>query len=598
MPSKYFYQRGLNEDQFGALMDQIDEQYEDACEYGAEDDLEAISLDRTVAGRGGWSYKQFSDGRVQIVGAPRGYRAGRMLDPTNPDDAGVIRAIETEIGTWSESASMDKGPEMDRRMAVAAPSNVRANASVASSTRPERRGFFSRFGAAGGVRTDASGFMLTKDGKRTRSRVVSGAGGYIYRQEPDESVMILEGPTGVGSKLRSGTAHRAIVEDIGTYASWIRMNDSEKQAIARRALRGTHRPQISEQEIDSALAKNYEAQDEAKALIRDRIAYTQSLGEQTIAQSKRGQNQDEDEDWSLVAALDDIGDAVLGQVFGAGDMEDAFGGAFERAQRQRERIENKLDRKRDRAASTRDAALVKAAMLKAQGRDHRATRAEHRAERASDRLRGLGGQESNRVGQMELAHSGIRRGRDGNPIRTRDDYGRDRREDVLEHKKKAEKARIRAEHQRKMARSQSLLTPGQAISHKATQIYYNQRAKAQERRAERDQLRYERDRALAAYGAMPTLRSRLPSERFAVQARKAVAEIVQWLDRRGVEARPLSEGTEVEILALPMDLVAIEDKLVKIANKHDLLIQSGQSTSDQYGPYTLYFELANAEYPA
>lgn len=49
------------------------------------------------------------------------------------------------------------------------------------------------------------------------SRMVRGAGGYVYEQDESGTITIVEGPSGVGTTLTSGPAWSAIAEQIGDY---------------------------------------------------------------------------------------------------------------------------------------------------------------------------------------------------------------------------------------------------------------------------------------------------------------------------------------------------------------------------------------------
>ena len=69
---------------------------------------------RDVSGAGGWTYRQFSDGRIQIVGAPAGHQPGAVL--TAEAHPAAWRAISSEIGPYP-TGSNNHGRHHRRRRA-------------------------------------------------------------------------------------------------------------------------------------------------------------------------------------------------------------------------------------------------------------------------------------------------------------------------------------------------------------------------------------------------------------------------------------------------------------------------------------------------
>lgn len=63
---------------------------------------EGWSPNRVAAGSGGWVYRQWEDGRIEVVETPDGRGVGRIFSPQSAADAGAIAAITREIGPFEE----------------------------------------------------------------------------------------------------------------------------------------------------------------------------------------------------------------------------------------------------------------------------------------------------------------------------------------------------------------------------------------------------------------------------------------------------------------------------------------------------------------
>jgi len=491
MSSKYTIPTHTSQERVGAVLDAIDDAYDDA--FGAEDDA-VNEVVRTVKGAGGWVYKQYPDESVEIVAAPKGYRAGRTLVAGQAQDDAFLKAIWAEIGSYSDwfktvagkGTAPTSAPEAGGTIVFDLP-NVKADERVASSDIPraERR----RFLGFGGINDRVPANM--KDD--LPPRVVRGSGGYVYRQFPDESIVIEASPgqRGVGKRMTSGRAYAAVRAEIGSYSDWMRMTDTQKVALEQRALRGRPgvrrtAPRLTEAERDDLIAANLDNQDLALDTFEDDV--DQMLATNEAAQRRAiGAQQPQSYIASAADALEQIGQSVAGSV---GSWA-GFG----------------------------------------------ATNYDKRAQ---------------------------------------------------EHAKRRQQREAQAEYQRQLAKV------GRGVGHQARAAYYEARANVQERRETRDAIRKKRELAekRGRYGAFEALEGRLPSERFAVKNRKAVTEIVEWLGRHGVEARPLSDGTEFEAMILSQDVDSITRKLNRIARKYDLDIQSGQGPQEGLAAYTFYFEPA------
>lgn len=84
-------------------------------------------------------------------------------------------------------------------------------------------------------------------------RVVKGAGGYTYQQEPSGTITILDGPTGKGKQLSSGAAWTAITNEIGPHPSAAVVGGVFETLVAP----GTNRDKIQfiARELDQAIVK-------------------------------------------------------------------------------------------------------------------------------------------------------------------------------------------------------------------------------------------------------------------------------------------------------------------------------------------------------
>jgi hypothetical protein len=129
----------------------------------AQDELNSV---RTVVGDGGYTYQQSADGSITIIAGPTS--VGVQLGVGQPG----WQAITDEIGAWSG----------------ASPAGA-----VEQSTGPSAAAVVS-------------------------SRTVEGAGGYVYQQFQDGSIVIVGGPTSVGVKLSVGKpGWQAITGEIGPW---------------------------------------------------------------------------------------------------------------------------------------------------------------------------------------------------------------------------------------------------------------------------------------------------------------------------------------------------------------------------------------------
>jgi hypothetical protein len=93
-----------------------------------------------------------------------------------------------------------------------------------------------------------------RGGEIAGPRVVKGAGGYTYQQDPSGAITILEGPTGKGSTLSRGAAFEAITAEIGPHPAQAAVGAGFFQTLVTP---GTNREKIQmlARELDQAIAK-------------------------------------------------------------------------------------------------------------------------------------------------------------------------------------------------------------------------------------------------------------------------------------------------------------------------------------------------------
>lgn len=84
---------------------------------------DADEATRIVPGAGGYVYREWPDGRIDVVESPTGAGVGRRFSPDSPQDQRTLLAIRDEIGPWDEAPLDEDAPQFVEATVPADPSD-------------------------------------------------------------------------------------------------------------------------------------------------------------------------------------------------------------------------------------------------------------------------------------------------------------------------------------------------------------------------------------------------------------------------------------------------------------------------------------------